>query len=113
MTGGQPCLQRQLLPRTDWFVLSTHHDDDNDGDDSDDDDNKDNYGGNDNEDAAAGTPCTDWFVLLTNRVLITMMRPVLVMTVMNMILVNYLESGSKTCSLHNLRNNQNKVFIKN
>ena len=51
-------------------------------------------------------PRTDLFVLLTNRVLITMMRPVLVMTVMNMILVNYLESGSKTCSLHSLRYNQ-------
>ena len=60
MTGGQPCLQRQLLPRTDWFVLSTHHDDDNDADDSDDDDNKDNYGDidndKDNDDAATGTP---------------------------------------------------------
>ena len=60
MTGGQPCLQRQLLPRTDWFVLSTHHghdDDDNDADDSDDDDDyKDNDGDNDNDDAAAGTP---------------------------------------------------------
>ena len=59
MTGGQPCLQRQLLPRTDWFVLSTHHihdDDDNDADDTDGDDNKDNDGGNDNDNAAADTP---------------------------------------------------------
>ena len=60
MTGGQPCLQRQLLPRTDWFVLSTHHghdDDDNDADDSDDDDDdNDNDGDDDEDDAAAGTP---------------------------------------------------------
>ena len=71
-------MQRQVLPRTDWFVLSTHDDDDNDADnsddddndadDSDDDDNKDNDGGNDEDDAAAGTPRTDLFVLLTNRV---------------------------------------------